>query len=175
MTSAARLPALSRWIMPTVFLGGWLGLIAARQVALFPPAPTRPDDGLSLPLLVVAVAVAAALRLARPSTVTHVVLLVAVTGAIALAAAQLGEPLANATTDYCGDQCRGAIIGRFLAFFGWPIVTTVCLFVLARAEAQSGREGAGERASWTRAWAALTLIAGIVASVAWWRAILPNG
>jgi hypothetical protein len=154
---------------------GWLILITSRQVALFPPAPTPASELLPMSLMGGLVAVAAAIRVARPSLATHLALLAALTFGLALLAAQLGQPLANATADYCGDLCRTAIIGRFVAFFGWPILASIALWAIARSERRTRGEAPAERASWTRSWAVVTLVTGLAGAIAWWRIILPNG
>lgn len=159
-----------RWIVPVAILVPWLALLTTRQVALFPPADQPP---VPLPFAVtagVAVGAVAALvlRWVRPTAATHVLALAVLTCGVSLAAAQIGEPLANATDDYCGDFCRNAILGRFLSFFGWPVVTAVALAGVARFEA-------AEWSSWTWPWATVTLLAGLAVAVAWWRIILPNG
>jgi hypothetical protein len=154
---------------------GWLTLITSRQVALFPPAATPARELVPLSVTGGLVAVAAGFRVARPSLATHLAWLSALTFGLALLAADLGQPLANATADYCGDLCRTAIIGRFLAFFGWPIVAAIALWVIARSEGRTPDEDAAARGSWTRSWAVVTLVTGIAAAIAWWRIILPNG
>ena len=164
-----------RWIVPGVLLSGWLTVITSRQVALFPPAATPGSELLPIPLIGGLVALAAAVRFVRPSLATHLALLAAATFGLALLAAQLGQPLANATAAYCGDLCRTAIIGRFVAFFGWPVLVVIALWVIARWERRIPGEAAAERASWTRTWAVVTLVTGIAAAIAWWRIVLPNG
>jgi hypothetical protein len=164
-----------RWIVPGVLIGGWLIVITSRQVALFPPAATPGSELAPMSLIGGLVGVAAALRVAKPSLATHLALLAALTFGLALLAAQLGRPLANATADYCGDFCRTAIIGRFVAFFGWPVLAAIALWAIARSERRTPGDAATERASWTRSWAVVTLVTGIAAGIAWWRIILPNG
>lgn len=164
-----------RWIVPGVLIVGWLIVITSRQVALFPPAATPASELLSISLIGGLVAAAAAIRVARPSLATHVGLLLAMTFGLALLAAQLGQPLANATADYCGDLCRTAIMGRFVAFFGWPVLAAIVLWAIARSESRAPAEPAAERAAWTRSWAVMTLAAGIGFAVVWWQIILPNG
>jgi len=164
-----------RWIVPAVLMTGLLILITSRQVALFPPDATRGSELLPWPLMGGLVAVAVGFRVERPSLATHLALLMALTFGLALLGAQLGQPLANATADYCGDLCRTAIIGRFVAFFGWPVLAAIALWAIARSEARTAGEAAAERASWTRSWAVVTLLMGVVAAIAWWRIILPNG
>ena len=163
------------WTVPAVLVSGWLVLITSRQVALFPPAGAPAGELLPTSLVGGLVAVATAVRVGRPSLLTHLGFLAAFTFGLALLAAQLGQPLANATADYCGDQCRTAIMGRFVAFFGWPILAAVALWLVVRSERRDPGARAVERAAWTRTWAIVTLVAGMVAAVAWWRIILPNG
>ena len=165
----------ARWLVPVVVMGGWLVFIASRQVALFPPGPTRPSEVLPAPVTVGVVAIGAAIRVLRPSLISHIGFLAVLTCGLGLLAAQLGQPLANATADYCGDQCRTAIIGRFVTFFGWPIAAAVVLGLMASAESRRPDTTAAERAAWTRSWAVVTLVLGLAASVVWWRTILPNG
>ena len=162
-------------VVPAVLVGGWLMVITSHQVALFPPAATPGGELLPMSLVGALVAVTAAVRLARPSLATHVAFLAALTFGLALLAAQPGQPLANATVDYCGDLCRTAIFGRFAAFFGWPVVVAIALWVVARAENRIPGEAPAERAAWTSAWAVVTLVAGLGAAVVWWQIILPNG
>jgi hypothetical protein len=76
--------------------------------------------------------------------------------------------------DYCGDFCRTAIMGRFLSFFGWPLLTAIGLVLLGRRDRRAAG-GAAERAIWTRAWATATLVLGLLASAVWWWIILPEG
>jgi hypothetical protein len=140
-----------RWIVPLAFITVWLILITLRQVALFPPAPTPASEVLPMSLMGGLVAVAAGFRVQR------------------------GQPLANATADYCGDLRRNAIVGRFVAFFGWPVLAAIALWAIARSEGSTASEAAAERASWTRSWAVVTLVTGLAAAIAWWRIILPNG
>lgn len=156
-------------------LGTWLLFLTTRQVALFPRLGPPLEPTPVVPIAIATTMLALVVRLWRPSTVTHVAMLALITGSIALWAAQLETPLANATTDYCGDFCRTAIIGRAATFFGWPIVTAGALWVLARLEARNKTTAGVERAEWTRAWAGTSLILGLAASVAWWTIILPDG
>lgn len=166
---------VGRWIVPIVLVGGWLIAITSRQVALFPPAPTLPSELVPIPIAVGLLALASAFRVARPVVAAHVAFLVGLTFCLALLAAQIGQPLANATADECGDQCRSAIFSRFIGFFGWPVLAGIVLVVLARAEARAPDPTAAERAAWTQSWAVITFLTGMTAAVAWWRIILPNG
>lgn len=176
MSTNPWLVRIVRWLVAAVLLGAWLVLLTSRQTALYPTfAPPGPEL-LPVPITVAVLVASVALRAARPTIVTHVVFLAVTSGVVALLAAHLGSPLANASGNYCGDFCRSAIMGRFLAFFGWPLLTSGGLLVLAHREARlpAGRE-AMERAAWSRAWAGVTLVVGLCAAVAWWRIILPNG
>jgi hypothetical protein len=170
------LPAVAaRWIVPAVLIGSWLAVITSRQVALFPPAATPVEELLPVAVIGGLVVLAAALRIIRPSLATHVALLTGLTFGAALVAAQLGQPLANATAGYCGDLCRTAIFGRFVTFFGWPVVVAIVLQLIARSERRAPDEPGADRAAWTTAWAIVALVAGMATAVAWWRIILPNG
>jgi hypothetical protein len=164
-----------RWFVPAVLMAGWLLVISSRQVALFPPAVTQASEIVPVWLIGSVVAVSVAARVIRPTLPTHVAVLAASTFGLALLAAQLGQPLANATADYCGDQCRTAIMGRFVAFFGWPILAAIVLRVVARAESRAADEEGAERAAWTRSWALVTLVMGLASAAGWWRIILPDG
>lgn len=82
------------------------------------------------------------------------------------------SPLANASGDYCGDFCRSAIMGRFLAFFGWPSVTAVGLAIFGRWERRRPEFGSAERAAWSWTWAVVTIVLATVAADAGWRIIL---
>jgi hypothetical protein len=157
-----------RWLVPIAILVPWLALITSWQTALFPPSGSTPPPIPWQPV-VVAIAAALAIRFVAPSLPTHVLALAVVTMGVSLLAAQVGQPLANAAPGYCGDFCRNAIGFRFIAFFGWPIALSAVLIVSAR------RTRDGELAAWTRSWSAVTLVAGLIAAVAWWRTILPNG
>jgi hypothetical protein len=173
MQSTAGIAAV-RWLVPVAVVGLWLLFLTSRQVALFPPATAPAPELVPGPLVIGVLAAALGLRLLRPSIASHLVLVGLAVCAAALFAAQLGSPFANATGDYCGDLCRTAIMGRFATFFGWPIVVAGSLAAL-------GRLGRGplsekvERVAWTRPWAVATLTLGLVASVVWWRIVLPNG
>jgi hypothetical protein len=157
----------------------WLAYLASRQTALY---PTIADPATEIaPGLVVLAAIAAAVvgRLLATSTLAIVATLAVMTGGIALLAAQLGSPLANASGgvtggDYCGDQCRGAIAVRFVSFFGWPILTSIGLVLLGRQDRAVGGDR-GSRAAWTRAWSLATLAIGLPAAAVWWQIILPKG
>jgi hypothetical protein len=158
---------IARWLVPLAILAPWLALIASWQTALFPPSGSIPEPIPWQPIIV-AIAAAVVVRVARPSLATHVLALAVFTMGVATLAAQVGQPLANAARDYCGDFCRNAIAIRFITFFGWPVAVAAILFVSARTRDR-------ELAAWTRSWAAVTLVAGLIAAVAWWRTILPNG
>lgn len=167
--------AVARWLVPTGVLGPWLLLLTSRQVALYPAVGGPGSPLFPVPIVVGVAALFVALRAVRPTTTTHVAFLAVLTCAVALLAAHLGSPLANASGDYCGDFCRSSIMGRFVAFFGWPVVTAGALAVLARRENRGQVPGREVRAAWSRAWAWVTLVLGLVAAAAWWRIILPNG
>jgi hypothetical protein len=172
---AERPSSVARWIVPVLVVGGWLVLITSRQAALYPPAPTPARELLPTTLVGGLVAVAAVARVARPGLLTHVAVLGALTCGMALVAAMLGQPLASATVDQCGDFCRTAIIGRFIAFFAWPLVAAAILVLVARAERRSAAVGSAERVAWTRAWAVVTIVLAMAAAIVWWRIILPEG
>jgi hypothetical protein len=162
-------PSAIRWVVPVAILVPWLALLGSWQTALFPLAGQPPEPLVSWQVVVLVIAAVVAIRVVRPGLVTHVVALAATSMGIALLAAQIGSPLANATADYCGDFCWTAIGLRFISFFGWPIALAAGLLVTAR------RTPDAELASWTRSWAIVTLVAGLAVAVAWWRTILPNG
>jgi len=65
-------------------------------------------------------------------------------------------------------------MGRFVSFFGWPILTAIGLVLLSRRNRMKA-EGGSDCPSWTRAWATATLVLGLFASVIWRRIILPEG
>jgi len=159
---------LARWLVPIALIGPWLTVLGVMQTSLLPPATPLPDRPRP-ELAVLAIVAAVIVRLRAPSLVTHVAALAVTTGGVALLAAQIGAPFANATADYCGDFCRTAIMARAVTFVGWPIATAAVLSVLAR------RDRDRELASWTRPWARVTLVLGLAAAVWWWRTILPNG
>jgi hypothetical protein len=157
----------------------WLAFLTSRQTALYPTVAQPAAELVPISLALGAVVAAGVGRLFASSTRVAVVCMAVLCCGAALLAAQLGAPLANASGgelggDYCGDFCRTAIMGRFLSFFGWPILTTVGLVLLSRRDRRAAGGGA-ERATWTRAWAAATLVLGLLASVVWWRIILPEG
>jgi len=165
-----------RWLVAAALLGPWLLFLTTRQTALYPPAPTPAVELVPTAVTIGAIIVAVALRLALPGTLVHGLFLTVLTGGVALGAAQLGIPLANAAADYCGDFCRSAIFGRFLTFFGWPIATSLAIGALARREARPPADaGSLERAAWSRAFAAVVLFLGLGAGTLWWGIILPNG
>ena len=166
---------LGRALVAAVILGPWLYLITTRQVALYDGAGGGPagPELISTPFTIALMAAAGALRVLRPSVATHVVCLAVLIGGLALLAAHLGSPFANATADYCGDLCRSAIVGRFLAFFGWPLLCAACLAIAWRWERRRPEPEATERALWSHAWIYPTLVLGTVASIAWWRITLP--
>jgi hypothetical protein len=153
----------------------WLFLITLRQTALFDGSgggPPRPGL-LATPVTLAVMAAALVLRLLRPTVAAHVVCLAVMTCGLALLAAQLGGPLANATADYCGDQCRTAIMGRLLSFAGWPLVGATGLLAAWAWERRRPEPGAAERALWSHAWIYPTLLLGLAWSISWWRIILP--
>jgi hypothetical protein len=167
MTTLHRPRVAAAALVPIAILAPWLALITSAQRALFPRTADLPVEP---PILLFAVAAVAALavRVVVPSVRSHSVALATVTAAVSLAAAKIGAPLANATVDYCGDQCRTAIIGRAASFFGWPIALAAIVALSARADSP-------DRATWSRRWAVTTLVLGELAAIVWWRTILPNG
>jgi hypothetical protein len=166
---AGRLPAAA------AILGPCLLLLTSLQTALYPTATPPDPSPLPAPLVAGAILAAGALRVVRRTTFVHVVFLAILVCGVAFLAAHLGSPLANASGDYCGDFCRSAIMGRFLVYFGWPIVTAVGLTIFGRWERPRPEVGSAERAAWSWTWAAVALALGTLASVAWWRIILPKG
>jgi len=166
---------LSRALIAAVILGPWLFLITTRQTALYNGAGGgQPGPELiATPITVGTMAAAITLRVLRPSVATHVVCISVLIGGLALLAAHLGSPFANATADDCGDFCRSAIMGRFLAFFGWPLLGAACLAIAWRRERRRPEPGASQRALWSHAWIYPTFALGAVASTAWWRIALP--
>ena len=165
----------NRQLFASGVLGVWLLVIASRQVALYAGAGGGPpgDELLPVPVTGSAMLLALAARIARPSVLTHVACIVALVCGLALLGASLGSPFANATATYCGDFCRDAIMGRFIAFFGWPIVSAFALYVAWRWERASHRPGSVEQAAWSRAWILPTLVLGLAAALLWWHALLP--
>ena len=156
-----------------------LAFLTSRQTALYPTVAQPAVELVPASLAFGAVALAVVGRLVAPSTSVAVVCMAALSWSAALLAAQLGAPLANASDgaiggDYCGDFCRTAIMGRFVSFFGWPILTAISLVLLGRRDRLEPDDG-GERASWTRAWATATLVLGFLFAAIWWRIILPGG
>jgi hypothetical protein len=175
MHEVTEMAILVRALVAAAILGPWLFLITTRQTALYdgagggPPGP----ELIGTPITMVAMAAALALRVLRPSVLTHVVCLAVLIGGLALLAANLGSPFANATADYCGDFCRDAIMYRFLAFFGWPLLGAACLAIAWRWERRRPELGASQRALWSHAWIYPTVVLGAIAPTAWWRIILP--
>jgi hypothetical protein len=170
---------LLRLLVASSVLAVWLALLTSRQTALYPTVPQPAVELVPIALAIGAIVVAAVGRLFAPSTGVAVVLMAILSCGAALVAAQLGAPLANASGgevggDYCGDFCRTAIMGRFVSFFGWPVLTAIGLVLLSRRDPLTASGGA-VRATWTRAWATATLALGLLASAVWWRIILPKG
>ena len=165
----------NRQLFASGVLGVWLLVIASRQVALFAGAGGGLPDAELLPAPVTAgvMLLALAVRIARPSVETHVACIVALVCGLALLAASLGSPFANATATYCGDFCRDAIMRRFIAFFGWPVVSGAGLYLAWRSQRASHRPGSVEQAAWSRAWILPTLVLGLAAALLWWHALLP--
>jgi hypothetical protein len=160
-------------------LGAWLTLLTRRQTALYPTVAEPATELVPASIVLVVIGLAVVGRLLARSTSVVVVSMAFLVGGTALLAAQLGAPLANALEgqvggDYCGDFCRTAIMARFGSFFAWPPLAAAGLIVLGRWDRHDLAERA-ERASWTRAWATVTLVFGLLASVVWWRTILPEG
>jgi hypothetical protein len=159
-------------------LGVWLALLASRQTALYPTVQDPATELIPTMVTLGVIVVALVGRLLAPSTSVAVVCMAIISCGAALMAAQLGAPLANASGDvvggdYCGDLCRTAILGRFLWFFGWPLLTATVLVLLGRSDGRA--VGGLDRVIWTRAWASATLVLGLIGSAVWWRIILPNG
>jgi hypothetical protein len=157
----------------------WLAFLSSRQTALYPTVAQPAVELVPIPLAFGAIIVAFVGRLLAWSTSVAVVWMAVLSCGAALVAAQLGAPLSNASDgvvggDYCGDFCRSAIMGRFISFFGWPLLTASGLILLGRRDRLVAGGGA-EHAAWTRAWAAATLVLGLLASAVWWRVILPEG
>lgn len=174
MTVSSPRTSRTRSLLVAVGLGGWLLLITLFQR----PLQAGAGGGLPGPELLPptatlgAMALAVVIRVLRPSVATHLVCLAVVVGGIALLAANLGTPFANATATYCGDFCRSEIILRMLGWIGWPPLVALGLWVATRLERRRS-EAAAERAAWTRAWIWPVLIVGWAASIAWWRIVLP--
>ncbi len=155
-------------------LAPWLLLITSRQVQLYAGdggGPPRPEL-LPLPAVLAAIAVALILPRVRSSVAVHVACLAVAVCGVALLAASLGTPFANATADYCGDLCRTQIMFRAAAFVGWPALASAGLALAARADLRAPDPLARERAEWSRAWIGPTLILGYVASATWWLLVL---
>jgi len=175
----AHLPSVSprphRALVAGAVLAPWLLLITSRQTALYRGSGGGPPGQELLPaaLVVAAMGIAVAARLLRPSVTTHLIGLATVVGGLALLAANLGVPFANASATYCGDFCRTAMMGRFVAFFGWPLLAALGLALAWRAERSAVTDEAIRRAAWTRAWIFPTLTIGLLAAVTWWRIVLP--
>jgi hypothetical protein len=149
-------------------------LITTRQTELFDGAGGG-DPGpelLPVPIVLGAMATAVIARLLAPSSLAHNACLAIVVCGVATLAASLGVPFANATADYCGDFCRTAIMGRFGAFFGWPAVTALALWLVSRSEGARESPGSAVWPGWTRAWILPTLILGLMAAVLWWWIVL---
>ena len=175
MHEVTAMTIMARSLAAAAVLGPWLLLITTRQTALYngagggPPGP----ELIATPVTLAAMAAALALRALMPSVVTHVACLAALTGGLALLAAGLGTPFANATASYCGDFCRNAIGARFLAFFGWPLLGATCLAIAWRQERRRPEPGAADRAAWSHAWIYPTIALGLLSSNQWWRTVLP--
>lgn len=164
-----------RALVAAAVLAAWLLLITTRQTALYRGNGGGPPGSELLPLAVVlaAMAIAVAARFGRPSVTTHLIGIASVVGGLALLAANLGVPFANASATYCGDFCRTAIMGRFVAFFGWPLLAALGLALAWRLERSGATDEAMRRAAWSKAWIFPTLIVGLLAALAWWRIVLP--
>jgi hypothetical protein len=173
--SAGLLRFAGRALVAVLILGPWLLLLTNLQTALYPLESPPTPSPVPAPLVAGAIIVTGWLRVQRRTTPAHLLFLVVLVCGVAFLAAHVGSPLANASGEYCGDFCRTAIMGRFLAFFGWPILVAAGLAVLGRLERSRPEAGASERASWSWAWGAVALVLGTLASIAWWRIILPNG
>ena len=170
---------LFRLLVASSALVVWLALLTSRQTALYPTVAQPAAELVPISLALGAIVVAVVGHLVASSTRVAVVCMAVLSCGAALVAAQLGAPLANASAgevggDYCGDFCRTAIMGRFLSFFGWPLLSAIGLVLLGRRDRRAAGGGA-ERAIWTRAWATATLVLGLLASAVWWRIILPEG
>ena len=170
---------LFRLLVASSVLVVWLAYLTSRQTALYPTVAGPAAELVPIPLALGAIVVAIVGRLFTSPTSVAVVCMAVLACDAALVAAQLGAPLANASGgtvggDYCGDFCRTAIMGRFISFFGWPILTSIGLVLLGRRDRRAAGGGAA-RASWTRGWATATLVLGLLAAAVWWRIILPEG
>ena len=155
-------------------LAPWLLLISSRQVQLYAGeggGPPRPEL-LPMPVVLAAIAVALILPRIRPSVAIHVACLAVAVSGVALLAASLGTPFADATAEYCGDLCRTQIMFRTAAFVGWPALASAGLALQARADLRAPDALGLERAEWSRAWVAPTLILGYLASATWWQLVL---
>ena len=166
--------SVGRMVIAAAVLGPWLMLITSRQTALYHGGGGGPPGAelLPMPVTIVAMAGAVAIRMLRPSIAAHAVCLAVLVCGLALLAASLGTPFANATWDYCGDFCRSAIMARTAAFFGWPLLAAAGLTVAARLERAKDDKTILELAAWSRAWVPPTLILGLAAAVVWYQIIL---
>jgi hypothetical protein len=173
-TSEPSPSAARRALVAAGILAPWLVVITSRQVPLYRGVGGGPPGEELVPWQIALVVVAAALglRVARPTAATHAVALAVGICSLALLAASLGTPFANATADYCGDSCRTAIMGRMVAFFGWPILGTLMLIAAHRSDRRTATPAALDRAAWSAAWIAPTAIFGLVAAAAWARIVL---
>ncbi len=170
---------LFRVLVASSILAIWLAFLTSRQTALYPTVSQPAVELVPTSLALGAIILAVVGRLVAPSTSVAVACMAVISCSAALLAAQLGTPLANASDgviggDYCGDFCRTAIMGRFVSFFGWPILTAIGLVLLDRRD-RVDSENRAQRASWTGAWATSTLVLGLLFSAVWWRIILPVG
>ena len=175
MTESDLPTSRTRSLVVAIGLAGWLLLITLFQRPVQAGAGGgQPGPELLPPTATfAAMALAVVFRVLRPSLATHLACLAVIVGGIALLAASLGAPFANATATYCGDFCRTEIFLRLLGWIGWPPLVALGLWVATRLERRRSGVGAAERAAWTRAWIWPVLIVGWVASIAWWRIVLP--
>jgi hypothetical protein len=166
---------LVRAVVAAAILGPWLILITMRQTALYDGSGGGPPgrELVAAPITLAVMAAALVVRVLRPSVPVHVVCLAVLVCGLALLAAQLGSPFANATAEYCGDYCRTAILARFLSFAGWPLLGAAGLLAAWAWESRRPGPGAVERARWSHAWIYPTLILGLIGSATWWGIILP--
>lgn len=169
----------TRLLVASATLALWLALLTSRQTALYPTVAEPAVEFLPAWFVLGAIALAVVGRVFAGSTIVAVVCMAVLTCGIGLLAAQLGAPLANASEGqvgggYCGDFCRTAIMGRFVAYFGWPPLAAILLVLLARLDRSNGPTH-DDRAGWSRAWATAVLVLGSIASAVWWGVILPNG